>query len=280
MEDEIMLKIGVSTNNECGCSDVEILDNIASAGFKNVMLSFKTKSVDETIDYIGKLGIDICYFHINNRYANELWATGDGVERYIQSVIDQLEICGKYGIPIAVMHSCMGSPTNLALSPNEQGLKNFQKILSVAKKNNVKIALENVDCYSFEHLCYLLDNIKDEFVGFCYDIGHHHLYNPQIDLLKKYGDRLLAIHLHDNLMDWQAGYDYSRDLHLLPFDGNIDFAKVCEQLRAIDYQGVIMLELHKKAPGNPQLYETIDNLDYLKEAYSRAEKLRAMLEKF
>ena len=32
-----MLKIGVSTNNESGNGDIEILNNIANAGFKNVL---------------------------------------------------------------------------------------------------------------------------------------------------------------------------------------------------------------------------------------------------
>ena len=60
-----MLKIGVSTNNECGSNDNEILNNIANAGFKNVMLSFKAKNIDETIKTIHDLGMDISYFHIN-----------------------------------------------------------------------------------------------------------------------------------------------------------------------------------------------------------------------
>lgn len=273
-----MLVVGISTNNESGSNDIEILNNIANAGFKNVMLSFKAKNIDESIKTICDLGINISYYHIDNKHANDLWATGEAVECYIQDVIKQLDICGKYNIPIAIMHACLGSPTDLALNPNKQGLKNFERILKVAKNNNVKIAIENVDCYSIKHVQYLLDNFKDESVGFCYDVGHHHLYNPKSDLLKKYGDRLLAIHLHDNLMDWHTGYDYTRDLHLLPFDGKINFDKVCKKLKTINYKGIIMLELHKKACGKPQMYENTDNQEFLKEAYKRAEKLRTMIE--
>lgn len=273
-----MFKFGINTNNESGSNDIEILNNIASAGFENIMLSFKAKNIDETIKTAQNLGITISYFHIDNKYANNLWATGEAVERYIQDVIKQIEICGKYNIPIAVMHACIGSPTAIALNPSEQGLKNFDRILKVAKRNRVKIAIENVDLYSIKHIYYLLDNINDKSLGFCYDVGHHHLYNPKTDILKKYGDRLFAIHLHDNLMDWQKGYDHTRDLHLLPFDGKINLDKVCKKLKAIGYNGVIMLELHKKACGNPQMYENIDNQEYLKEAYKRAEKLAKMME--
>lgn len=273
-----MLKIGINTNNESGNNDFEILNNIASVGFKNVMLSYKTKRVDDAIQSIHNLGMDISYYHINNTYANNLWATGEACERYIQDVIKQIEICGKYKIPVAVMHATVGNPTNFALDPNEQGLKNFRKILEVAKKNNVKIAIENIDLYSIKHVDYLLDNINDKNLGFCYDVGHHHLYNPKTDLIKKYGDRLFALHLHDNLMDWYPGYDYTRDLHLLPFDGKIDFVQVCKKLKHVHYEGIIMLEIHKRAVGKPQLYENMTNEEFLKKAYIQAELLAKMIE--
>lgn len=272
-----MLQIGVSTNNESGNSDIEILNNITQAGFKNVMLSYKTKNIDETIKTINDLGLNISYFHLNSTYANDLWAKGEAVDDYVKSVIKQIEICGKNNIPIAIMHATVGSPSDFASKPSTQGLINFEKILKAAKQNNVKIAIENLDCCSIKHLCYLLDNFKDENVGFCYDVGHHHIYNAKTDLLKKYGNRLIAVHLHDNLMDWTKGYDYTRDLHLLPFDGKIDFYKVCNKLKKINYNGVVMLELHKKSCGSPQMYENLDNIEYLKEAYKRAEKLAKMI---
>lgn len=205
--------------------------------------------------------------------------TGEAVERYIQNVINQLKLCGKNNVPIAIMHTTHGSPTDFALPPSKQGLKNFYRILDAAKQNNVKIALENVDLYSIKHLYYLLNHVKDENLGFCYDIGHHHLYNPKTDLLKKYGNRLLAIHLHDNLMDWYPGYDYTRDLHLLPFDGKINFETVCKKLKRENYKGIIMLEIHKKAFGKPQMYENINYLEYLKIAYDRTTKISNLIKK-
>ena len=41
-----------------------------------------------------------------------------------------------------------------------------------------------------------------------------------------------------------------------------------------------MLEVHKKACGKPQLYENMENKDYLSQAYKRAEKIAQMVEKF
>lgn len=274
-----MLKIGINTNNECGQNDEEIFQNLKNVGFENVMLYYNPKGVEQSMILAKSMGLNIVYYHISNNHSNDLWAVGESVDKFMQGVIDQIELCGKHKIPIAVMHCAQGSPSDFPLKPNKQGLNNFKKILDVAKKCNVKIALENIDCFSIKNLHYLLDNINDDNLGFCYDAGHHHLYNAKKNLLKKYANRVFATHLHDNLMDWHFGYDYTRDLHRLPFDGKIDFEKVCQRLKKANYNGIVMLEVHKKAVGSPQLYENVDNLDFLAEAKKRAEKLVDMIEK-
>ena len=147
------------------------------------------------------------------------------------------------------------------------------------QKNNVKIALENLDAYSIKHLEFLLDKINDKNLGFCYDVGHYYLANLKVDLLKKYGKRLFALHIHDNLMDWYPGHDYTRDLHLLPFDEKINLEKFCMQLKKTNYKDIIMLEIHKIAFSQPQMYQNLSNLDFLKEAYNREEIVRMLLEK-
>ena len=124
---------------------------------------------------------------------------------------------------------------------------------------------------------YLFKKIKSPNLMFCYDVGHHHIYNKQLGLLKKFGNRLVALHLHDNHMDWHKYYDYTRDLHMIPFDGKIDFEKVCAKLRRLKYNGIVMLELHKTTNGKPQIYEEMDNVEYLKRAYGAGEKLAKMI---
>lgn len=272
-----MLEIGINTNNESGDNIEEILLNIKKTGFNKVMLSYKSGDIEKIVKICKKLNIQIAYYHINNKYANNLWATGKSVDDYISDVIKQINYCGKFQIPIAVFHATQGSPSTFPLKPNKKGLENFKKILNVAKENNVKIAIENIDIFSIKNLYYLLDNIRDENLGFCYDAGHHHLYNPRKDLIKKYGNRLFALHLHDNLEDWYSGYDYTRDLHLLPLDGKIDFSKVCEKLKKANYNGIIMLEVHKKSCGDPQYYEKMTNEQFLFEAKKRADKLVEMI---
>ncbi len=272
--------LGINSNNEAGNDFKEILQNVKEAGFEAVMIANKAGCFEDAIKEAKRLGLQIPYVHLSTNHPQDIWAVGASNEAYVDNILAEIAICGKYEVPIAVMHPTDGSPSDIPLSPNQNGLKCFEKIVDFAKKNNVKIALENLDKCSVKYLDYLFSNIKSYYLGFCYDAGHHNLYLPNVNLLKRFEDRLLAIHLHDNLMDYQFGCDYTRDLHRLPFDGKINFAKVCKNLAKTDYDNVIMLELHKNSCGKPKLYLDWTDKKFLKEAFARCQKLAEMVENF
>lgn len=271
-----MLDVGVSTNNECGDDIKEILTNIKAAGFKNIMLALKTGNIEYSFQVADELGLKIPFVHLSQ--SNSLWAKGETNRLFMETLKSQIELAGKHKVPIAILHATQGRANEFTLPPNQHGLDCIKELVKFAKKCKVKIALENLDKPSFKHFVYVMENIKDDNLGFCYDAGHHQLYNPRCDLLKRYGDRILAIHLHDNLMDWSFGYDYTRDLHRLPFDGKIDYNKVIKKLAATTYNNVIMLEIHKHSCGKPHIYDEMSNLEFLKEAKLRAEKIANMIE--
>lgn len=268
-----MLKIGVNTNNECGENIKEILANIKKAGFENVMVAYKVGRAEESLKIAKDLGLNVPFVHLTN--SNVLWAKGDENISLMKNLKEQIEITAKYKIPTAVLHATKGNAEELALPPNQHGLDCIKELVSFAKKLKVKIALENLDKPSYKHFKFVLDNINDENLGFCYDAGHHQLYFPNIDILKKYGNRIIAIHMHDNLMDWIYGYDWTRDLHRLPFDGKINYEKILKKLSLTPYNNVMMLELHKE---NSVMYENLTDLEFLNEARKRAEKLATMLD--
>ena len=246
------------------------------AGFKNIMVAFKVGKAEETLKLAQELGLKVPFVHLTN--SNNLWSKGEENDSLIANLKEQIEVASKYNVPIAVLHATVGGADELALPPNEFGLNCILGLVKFAKKHKVKIALENLDQPSYKHFKYVMDNIDDKNLGYCYDAGHHQLYLPNIDLLKKYGNRILAVHLHDNLMDWEFGYDWTRDLHRLPFDGKIDYDKVIKKLAATSYNNVVMLELHKDTCGEPRIYKNMSNLDFLKEAKKRAERLAQMIE--
>lgn len=269
-----MQKIGINTNNECGSDFFEICDNIKASGFESIMIALIRDKEEEQFEYAKKLGLDISFVHLDNTCTDYMWAIGFAHTSLINVFKKQIDLCSKYGVKIAVIHATIGNPNSFVIGPNQFGLNEFQSLIDFAKRKNVKIALENIDTNSYSHFQYLLDNIKSDNLGFCYDVGHHNLYNKNIDLLELYGDRLLAIHLHDNLGDYEFGDDYTRDLHLLPFDGNINYSNILHRLREIGYNNTIMIETHKAPVAELNLYKDMTNSQFLTKAKGVAEKLR------
>ncbi len=273
-----MLEVGINTNCEAGKNYKNICKNIAKAGFKNVMIAFVRGQEEEQLKYAKKLGLNVCYVHLDHSVGNsKLWVHGKTHNAQMALMMSQIDLCFKYGVKIAVLHSSYGDPREKLAPPNEYGLSEFKRLMEYAKARGVKLALENVDDGSIGHIKYLLNNIKSSYFGFCYDSGHHNLYAKDLDLLKLYGKRLLAVHLHDNLGDYKPGDDYLRDLHYLPLDGTIDFASLMAKLKQVGYNNVVLLEVHKISANKTSIYSDLTPSQFLAKAHSVATTLRDMM---
>ena len=126
------------------------------------------------------------------------------------------------------------------------------------KEIGIKIAIENTRQRIYVE--YILENIKDENLGLCFDAGHYHCFYKDEFNYSLFKNRIFAIHLHDN--------DKIGDLHLLPFDGNIDWNNVLTKLKENNYNGPITLEVCYRYD---YLNQSVD--DFYKEAYERGRKL-------
>lgn len=174
---------------------------------------------------------------------------GDSVyHTYIQCVRD----CCEYDIPTMVIHL----PDD-KYPINDLGIKRLEDIIAEAEEKNIQIAFENLN--NLSNLALVLGRFKSKNVGYCYDSCHHINYAPDDDLLKLFGDRLMALHLQDN-----GGI---HNQHQLPFDGNIDWENVMRKITVAGYQGVTSLE-----PMNWD-YEHMSIQQFLELAYQRAKKL-------
>lgn len=290
-------KLGFHTNCRCGKTLEETLQYIKAAEFTHVMIDTKRESLETGIKLAQNIGLVVDCVHLPfkppyGHAVDSFWISGAGNDEIIESMIQQIKVCGKHGVKVVIIHPSNGSrnfPYDLS-----QGVKSIQKILCTTKSTNVKLAFENGFASINKQLQYLFDNIKDKRFGLCYDSGHHYLLDPEVDLLKKYGNRCFAIHLHDNNMDYKGGVFGSSDdsefhslpfgkigsdLHLLPFDGKINFEKVMHDIAQSKYDGVVMLEskYHRKDAGI-FLYEDNSPTEFLQIAYKRAEELAKMLD--
>jgi len=163
------------------------------------------------------------------------------------------------GVKTLIYHIYHGN----APSPNEIGLNRLKHLIDVAEKNEVTIAIENTS--SVEYLSYVFDKIDSPNLAFCYDAGHNHCNEPGIDLLGMFGDRLGALHLHDN-----NGAD---DDHLIPFEGSIDWESIMTKIAKSNYTGPTTIEstistISMTAPRDSRSTE-----EWLRDAYNAAKRL-------
>jgi sugar phosphate isomerase/epimerase len=141
-------------------------------------------------------------------------------------------------------------------------LERLKNIIEKAEHFNINIAVENMSRH--EYLEIIFSNIESKRLGFCYDSGHHILFNPNIDFLSLYGDKLMALHLHDN-----DGID---DWHALPFSGKINWKDIVFKLNNLSYNGGVALEV-----GNIK-FEYVEKPDeFLKLAIESIENIKNKL---
>lgn len=192
---------------------------------------------------------------------SSIWNNTLAGEKFVDVLKLNIDNCSILDIPILVVHI----QPNFSETPSfEIGLNRLKTIVKYAKDRNVKIAFENIN--SAEYLYKTLEYFDDDNVGFCYDCGHEACHTNGERYLPKIGERLLCTHIHDN--------DNKSDMHLIPFDGQIDFVRIADELRGCNYNGNITLEL---TYGN---YENkLSKFEFLKKSYAAAERLKNLIDK-
>lgn len=168
-----------------------------------------------------------------------LWKNNDqGLTEFERSV-REIEACARYEIPILAMHP---SVDFIPPKPTALGLSRLEMLLRTAERYGVVIAFENMG--SAECLSFVMNALDaSPSCGFCYDTGHALAYTGGIDFAARYPKKLCLTHLHDNFGKRGERLTSRDDLHLLPFDGAVDWDRVMTSLHAADYHGILMSEV-------------------------------------
>ena len=120
------------------------------------------------------------------------------------------------------------------------------------------------------NLSFILELYNDvPQVRFCWDVGHEACFTPGREYMPLFGNKLVYTHIHDNEKV------YNGDLHLIPFDGKIDYRRTAELLRKYDYQGTLTLEIAPKKSGR---YDDLTIDQFFARAYTAAQRLRDLVD--
>lgn len=220
-------------NDNKNVTPQQTIYSIKEAGFNGVFIQWYNKdwcfSQEEQLKLCRKLGLEIPFVHLGYKGINNIWVEGDEGDNLVKSYINDLNIFSKNNIEMVVMHL---TSKGEAFKPNLMGIKRLQQIVDHAEKLCIKIAFENTKIMGF--LEYVLNHINNKNVGICFDSGHYHVHFDDKFNWEIFKNKIFAVHLHDN--------DKSDDLHLLPFDGTINWNDLVNKLKKANYKGPVTLE--------------------------------------
>lgn len=217
------------------------------------------------------LGLEFEFIHGPYHGCNVMWEEGDGYRPFLDSILRCIETAAKNGVKTIITHVSSGwTPPPVS----EFGLQRFDELVQKGEREGVTIAFENLR--RLDNFTQVMERYKHtKNVAFCYDVGHEHCYTRNVPFLDHFGNRLLCTHIHDNF-GFEGNPNGNDDMHVLPFDGNIDFQTVMDKLNTLGYTGSLMLEAFNGSPYKEDgfaAYKKLSEKEFITLAFERVTAL-------
>ena len=260
-----MLKTGIRSNGYFGLEDYAIgLKKMKTHGYDCVDFQGLMSPASELYQMQEKDFIAYCVDlkKAANEAGIELWQvhslwpcddrTKQGREQSTLFHEKAVRAAGIMGAKYLVIHPVL--PYGFDSEPSQEEaheltIERLLRLLPVAKSEGVTVCLENMPMpqgHSFssvQEVKDIVDFIHDDRVKICFDTGHCNVTGENhYEIIKLLGQDLVCLHIHDDI--WR------QDRHLMPFQGEINWAGVTSALKEISYNGCISLEtcIHPKTP--------------------------------
>ncbi len=240
------MQIGIVTSFMKGLSYKVALPMIKAAGFRVVGLGgvpelsgyATTEDRKILVSLLRELDLTIDSIHApfpegDRLFAEDEFARQESLRLCRLALDAAAEVDGR----VVVIH--LIQPYGIAPGPQrdrmlEQGRRSVAELADYAGRRQVRLALENGQRLEYDEVLFnLLAEMPLPQVGLCYDSGHENVQGKCFQILQRYGQRLMALHIHDNV---------GRDTHLLPYEGNIDWNAFREVMAGLNYAGDLILE--------------------------------------
>ncbi len=244
------------------------LEKIKNAGFDSFFSNeYSPERAVEIKKKSDTLGLDFEFIHAPFRGINAMWEEGDGYADIYSGMKQTIDAASLAAVPAVIFHISSGwRPPEIC----DTGLSRFDRLVEYAEKKGVIIAFENLRMVG--NISYFVDRYEGcDTVKFCYDFGHEHAYTKTVSFPDIFTNRLYCTHIHDNYGrgDERVG---NPDLHLLPFEGSVDFKGIMKKLNHYSYKGSLMLEVFKKRA----VTKTSSDEEFLSLCYKKIKKISKM----
>ena len=161
----------------------------------------------------------------------------------------EMHICKQLGIPNIVVHAVY-KPNGTREAFIDTNTRLYRDLLKIADETGVAVLTENTcdtNCPSY----YLFE--ADDFhaldlaignhplFGICWDVGHAHIQGvDQYKELTRLGNRLMAVHIHDNI--GKRNSPSFMDMHMQPYTGSCGYDAIVKALADMRFPGPFTLE--------------------------------------
>lgn len=196
---------------------------ISEAGFQCVITSANKKynkqnsNIKNQVRLCKKYNLKLSSLHMvyNSNTLPYLWKRGLKGWKIKRGLIKDVKIAHKYGFTCVVVH--------LIGEFSAVGKKRLLNVLKVCEKLNVPLAIENINHQKI--FLDTLNNISHSHLKVCYDSGHNNIFDKDFDYISKFGDKIIALHLHDNMS--------VNDDHTLNVFGNTNWENLAKKLATL-----------------------------------------------
>lgn len=219
---------------------------------------------DEVMKALEKSNIKVENFHAPFKLHNDIWKEGDAGDKTLERLCRGIDCCVKYNVKVMVAHVSNGRPMP---EITRVGIERFDNLMEYAKERGITVAFESHRY--LENVKFIMERYPQ--AGFCLDNCHENAFTPGIRYMPMWGNRLVATHISDN------EYVCDKDMHMLPFDGNIDFSETAREIANCGRDVTLMLEIK---PDNHEKYANMSIREYYADAAEKLRRLEKMVEDF
>ena len=166
-------------------------------------------------------------------------------EQALEETAGYVRRCGDSGVGLVVVHATSTAgvaPGDTADQRFERSRGSLRSLAALAGECGVRLAVETLPGRDGQRpdetvagLLGLIDGLGGH-VGICIDVGHTWMsgHDPVSEVAAA-GDRLFSLHIHD--------VKGGKQDHHLPGDGELEFGPMLDQLAAIGFGGLAVLEI-------------------------------------
>ncbi len=166
------------------------------------------------------------------------------------------DFCKIVGIPHIVIHAG-AIEGNTREEYFERNTAFYRSLIPYVEETGVGVLIENIGHYENPHFLWngkdlreLIDRVDHPLFNACWDVGHANLFwkkdCDQYSSMIALGDKLKALHVHDNCGYFEKTYRHHRiDMHAMPFSSfyaSVNYDALIQGLIDIDYQGTFNFE--------------------------------------